>query len=264
MTMKKSTFLILGLLALLLILVISFFLLHLNKGKSAEPTELIVSAAVSLQKGLEIAKPLYEAAHPNVKLIFNFGSSGALQQQMEQGAPVDVFLSAGQEQMDGLINKDLIRTSQTILTNELVLIIPSDNHRDWTSLESLTTDEVATIAIGQPESVPAGLYAQQALKALGLWDKLQSKLVFAKDVRQVLTYVETGNAEAGFVYKTDALLSTKSIKRINVPTDLHQPILYPAGILMDSKHQTEALAFYNYLTRKEAKSVFIGLGFREP
>jgi molybdate transport system substrate-binding protein len=264
MTMKKSTFLMLGLLALLLILVISIILLCSNKGKSAKPTELIVSAAASLQVGLEITKPLYEATHPNVKLIFNFGSSGALQQQIEQGAPVDVFLSAGQKQMDGLISEDLIRTSQTILTNELVLIVPSDNHRDWTSLVSLTTNEVATIAIGQPESVPAGLYAEQALMELGLWDKLQSKLVFAKDVRQVLSYVETGNTDAGFVYKTDVLLSTKSIKRMTVPSDLHQAILYPAGILKDSVHPTEALAFYNYLTSKEAKSVFTGLGFRAP
>lgn len=259
--MVKRNYLMIGLSALLFILIISVILLRSNSGKSAESTQLIVSAAASLESGLELVKPLYEAEHPDIKLIYNFGSSGTLQQQIEQGAPVDLFLSAGQKQMDVLISKDLIRSSRTIMTNELVLIVPSDNKNDWTSFESLSTDNVARIAIGQPETVPAGLYAQQALKALGLWDKLQSKLVFAKDVRQVLTYVESGNAEAGFVYKTDSLLSTNSIKSINIPADLHQPILYPAGILEDSKHPVEALAFYEFLTSKKAKSIFAGLGF---
>jgi molybdate transport system substrate-binding protein len=232
--------------------------------ETARRTELIVSAAASLQISLELLHTQYEASHPNIDLIFNYGSSGTLQQQIEQGAPVDVFLSAGQKQMDGLISKQFIDKSQTILKNELVVVVASDSKKDWPSIQTLTSDEISKIAIGQPESVPAGLYAQQALKTLGLWDSVQKKLVYAKDVQQVLNYVETGNAEAGFVYQTDAQHSKKSKIAEYIDSDTHQPIVYPAGILNNSKHPEEALAFYNYLTSKEAQSIFTDFGFKVP
>jgi molybdate transport system substrate-binding protein len=232
--------------------------------ESTQRIELIVSAAASLQDSLELLHTKYAAGHPNIDLIFNYGSSGTLQQQIEQGAPVDLFISAGQKQMDGLINLKLIDKSQTILKNELVVIVASGSKKDWSSIQVLTSDEISKIAIGQPESVPAGLYAQQTLKALGLWDSVQKKLVYAKDVRQVLNYVETGNAEAGIVYETDAQHSTKSIIAEYLDSETHQPIVYPAGILNTSNHPEEALAFYNYLTSKEAQSIFSGFGFKVP
>jgi molybdate transport system substrate-binding protein len=231
---------------------------------AAKRIELIVSAAASLQDSLELLQTQYEASHPNIDLIFNYGSSGTLEQQIEQGAPVDVFLSAGQKQMDGLISKQFIDKSQTILKNELVVVVASGSKKDWSNIQSLTSDKISKIAIGQPETVPAGLYAQQALKTLGLWDSIQKKLVYAKDVQQVLNYVETGNADAGFVYLTDAQHSTKSVITEYLDSDTHQLIVYPAGILNNSKHPEEALAFYNYMTSKEAQSIFTGFGFKVP
>ncbi|WP_373230878.1 molybdate ABC transporter substrate-binding protein [Cohnella sp.] len=246
------------------LLFVVLFLMGDNKGQAPKKAELIISAAASLQESLELLQLRFEALYPNIDLIFNYGSSGALQQQIEQGAPVDVYLSAGQKQMEQLMEQKLIENSQTIMTNELVLIVASDSNRDWKGLETLNSDGLRHIAIGQPESVPAGLYAQQALIALKLWDSVQNKLIYLKDVRQVLNTVETGNAEAGFVYATDAVRSTKVKAAIPLPENIHQPIQYLAGILTHSAHPEEALVFYQYLTAEEAQAIFAGFGFKAP
>jgi molybdate transport system substrate-binding protein len=231
---------------------------------ASKHTELLISAAASLQDSLEEVAKQYEKEHPEIKLTFNYGSSGTLQKQIEQGASADLFFSAGQKQMDALTKQDLITTSKTVLRNDLVLVIPADSKQTFTGVKQLTDASIKKIAIGQPESVPAGQYAKETLTARQLWDTLQGKLVYAKDVRQVLTYVETGNVEAGFVYKTDALTSKKVKIAINVSPDVHTPIVYPVGVIKDTKHNAEATAFYTYLQSKAASSVFTKYGFKQP
>lgn len=224
--------------------------------------ELLVSAAASLTESLNELKPLYQAEHPGIKLIYNFGASGTLQQQIEQGAPADLFVSAGQSQMNNLLDKHLILKDETaaILQNDLVLIVP-ENTESFTRIEDLTDSSITNIAIGAPESVPAGQYAQQTLLYYNLWDQLQSKLVQAKDVKQVLSYVQTGNADAGFVYQTD--VTAKSGVKIALTADAasHAPIEYPAGVLAESNHKAEAEAFYHFLQSPESAEVFSKYGF---
>ncbi|TYP78153.1 molybdate transport system substrate-binding protein [Paenibacillus methanolicus] len=224
-------------------------------------TELLVSAAASLKDSLGDIEKQYEKTHANIDLTFNFGSSGTLQKQIEQGAPADLFFSAGQKQMDALKKEELVDTSATILRNSLVMIVSSDSDLAFTTVKELTAKSIKKVAIGQPESVPAGQYAKETLTARKTWDALQDKLVYAKDVRQVLNYVETGNADAGFVYRTDALTSRKARIAINVDARAHAPIVYPAGIVKATEHPAEAKAFFAYLKTKEAAAVFAKYGF---
>ncbi|MNR05394.1 Molybdate-binding periplasmic protein precursor [compost metagenome] len=208
----------------------------------------------------------YEKKHTNIKLQFNFGASGALQQQIEQGAPADVFFSAASKNMKELVDKSLIDASQqsNLLLNGLVVVVPADGKTSVQKLEDLSGASVAHIAVGEPQTVPAGTYAREALTNAKLWDPLQAKIVQGKDVRQVLTYVESGNAEAGFVYKTDALTSSKVKIALTVDPKSYKPIEYPAGIVKASKHSKEAAEFYAYLKSKEAQDVFVKFGFTIP
>ncbi|WP_090116091.1 MULTISPECIES: molybdate ABC transporter substrate-binding protein [unclassified Cohnella] len=228
---------------------------------TAEETELTVSAAASLTDALGELKALYENAHPNVTLSFNFGASGALQQQIEQGAPADLFLSAATKNMQALVDKGLMQEQRDLLKNELVVVVPSDAQSAVAKLEDLSSDAVKKIAVGIPESVPAGGYAKDALTAAGLWDSLRAKLVQGKDVRQVLQYVETANADAGFVYKTDALSSDKVKVAFAVDPSQYKPIVYPVGVVKATKHAAAAESFYAYLQTPEAIAVFVKYGF---
>ena len=168
---------------------------------------LTISAAASLQETLVDVESAYRTGHETVDFRNNFGSSGTLAREIEQGAPVDVFISAAAKPMDDLEGKGLIATGtrKNLLRNSLVLIAPLDSRmQGFTELGDRST---RLIAMGDPASVPAGAYARQTLNALHLYDQVKGKLVLGKDVRQVLTYVETGNADAGFVYATDAEVS---------------------------------------------------------
>jgi molybdate transport system substrate-binding protein len=229
-----------------------------HRGSSA----LTVSVAASLQAAMERLGPAFEDAHPGTKLSFNFGGSGMLEQQIEQGAPADVFLSAASKQMDQLAAKGLILndTRRDLLRNQVVLIAgPADPGLH--SFADLAQHSVKLIALGDPASVPAGEYGQQVLESLGLWQAVQGKLVLAKDVRQVLTYVETGNANAGIVYATDARLSDKVRVVATAPESSHAPVVYPVAVLKNSRNIAAARAFIQFLEGGRANEVFAGLGF---
>lgn len=232
----------------------------------AETVELTISAAASLTDALNEIQSIYETKHSNIKLVFNFGASGALQQQIEQGAPADLFLSAAAKNMKALVDKQLIDSARQhhLLSNELVVVVPSDGKLSIGSELDLKKDEVKKIAIGIPESVPAGKYAQEALTNANLSDALQTKIVQAKDVRQVLQYTETGNVDAGFVYKTDALASDKVKVAFAVDPNSYSPINYPAGIVKATKHAEEAEELYSFLQSNEALAVFVKYGFKIP
>ncbi|GIO37482.1 molybdate ABC transporter substrate-binding protein [Paenibacillus antibioticophila] len=228
--------------------------------------ELTVSAAASLTDALQEIQELYAKEAPNVKLSFNFAASGALQQQIEQGAPVDVFLSASPKNLDPLVESGWIAEDQhqSLLGNELTVVTAADEAASIQDVKDLLKDPFVKVAIGIPESVPAGKYAQEALTNAGVWDELQAKMVQAKDVRQVLQYVETGNAEAGFVYKTDALSSDKVKVAHTVDQSAYTPVIYPIGIMKETSHPEEAKALYDYLQTKEALDVFVKYGFSSP
>lgn len=269
--MKRITrFFILCLLIILITVQIS------GCGNQKTDNEIIVSVAASLQESINEIKNNYIHTRPDVKVIINYGSSGTLQNQIEQGAPVDIFISAGVRQMDSLLGKNLLieNTRLDLLSNELVLITAKDNikgkNRDndntdnikVTSLSDLSKSEIKQIGVATPTTVPAGEYTQEALTNLGYWESLQPKFVFAKDVRQVLAYVETGNVNAGFVYLSDSKASDKVEIVINIPANLHETIVYPAAIMEDTKNKEEAEDFMEYLQGPEAKQVFIKYGFK--
>lgn len=234
--------------------------------QSVETVELTVSAAASLTDALKEIQKAYETKNTNIKLNFNFGASGALQQQIEQGAPADLFLSAAPKNMQALVDKQLIDTNKqkNLLNNELVVVTPADGKTEVKSIADLAKAEVKHVAIGIPESVPAGNYAKEALTNAKLWDTLQSKTVQGKDVRQVLQYVETGNAEAGFVYKTDALTSKQVTIAFAVDPTTYTPVEYPIGIVKATKYSKEAEDLFTYLQSKEALDVFVKYGFSIP
>ncbi|MVP00253.1 molybdate ABC transporter substrate-binding protein [Paenibacillus lutrae] len=233
----------------------------------AAKVELIVSAAASLRESMEEIGAIYMNQHSHINIFFNFASTGSLQKQIEQGAPADIFLAAGTSQMEALIDKKYIDPSHSkvLLTNELVLITSRTGAAELNLPEDLTNPAVTRIAIGDPKTVPAGSYAQRVMSGAGLWESVQDKLVLAKDVRQVLAYVETGNADAGFVYKTDALYSDKvRLIELKGPAAKDIKIEYPAGIVANSSHREEAATFYSFLLGKEAEAVYVKNGFTLP
>jgi molybdate transport system substrate-binding protein len=222
---------------------------------------LTVSAAASLKDAIAENEAVYKKSHTTVDFANNFGSSGILAGQIAQGAPVDVFLSAATKPMDTLEENGLLATGsrRTLLRNSLVLIAPRDSHlRDF---QGLTDQSIRVIALGDPASVPAGQYGRQTLASLGVWGRINSKLVLGKDVRQVLTYVETGQADAGLVYATDALASTKIRVVASAPESSHEPIVYPAAVVKGSHGEEAARRFVEYLAGPAAQATFKKYGF---
>jgi len=222
---------------------------------------LTVSAASSLREVLEEIGKLFQKENPEIELRFNFGASGALKQQIEQGAPVDLYISASQDTYGELVGSDLIHIGASLVSNELVIITSNNAEFDLERFSELTNKEIDKLAMGTPIVVPAGTYAQQVLQYEGIWEQLQEKLVFSKDVRQVLTYVETENAQAGIVYKTDAMLSDKVKIVLKVDSKSHDAIKYPVGILGSTNHKTEALLYFEYLKSGEAEEIWKQFGF---
>ena len=222
---------------------------------------LTLSVAASLQDAIAEVEQDYQRDHGTVEFRNNFGSSGTLAREIEQGAPVDAFLSAGAKPMDDLQAKGLlvVGSRMNLLRNSLVLIVPQDSK--LTGFDGLADKRVRLLAMGDPASVPAGQYGRETLTSLNLYDKLHSKIVLGKDVRQVLTYVETGNADAGLVYATDARISAKVRVAAVAPESSHEPIVYPTAIVAGSRNQEAARAFVNYLAGAAARAVFVKHGF---
>ncbi|MFQ4145515.1 molybdate ABC transporter substrate-binding protein [Chlorogloeopsis sp. ULAP02] len=227
--------------------------------------ELLVSAAASLKDVLEEIKPIYQQSKPNINIKYNFGASGALLQQIQQGAPVDVFISAANKQMDTLEQSgQLLANNRSILAkNRLVLIVPS-NVTGVSSFNNLKDPKIKKIAIGEPRSVPAGQYAEQVLQKLGIYEQIKSKFVYANNVRQVLAAVESGNADAGLVYVTDAKISDKIKVVVAADEKYHSPIIYPVGVLKRSKNAQVAQDFVKFLSSDQAKGVLKKYGFVLP
>lgn len=225
-------------------------------------TAITVSAAISLKDALDEMGKSYERSHPDFRITFNYAGSGTLQHQIEQGAPVDIFVSAAERQMDALQSEGLIvaETRRNLAINKLVLIVPSDSH-EVRNFQDLARSSVKIIALGEPTTVPAGFYARQTLTHLGLFSAIEKKFVYAKDVRQVLVFVETGNADAGLVYQTDARISSRVRVAAVAPDSSHDPIVYPAAVVKSTKHADAAQAFLDFMASSPARLIFEKYGF---
>lgn len=227
----------------------------------ARAADLTVSAAASLKEALEEALLIYEAKASD-RVTLNLGASGALAQQILHGAPVDLFVAAGEPPMDLLAkaNRLVASTRQTLARNTLVLVAAHDRAAIKT-IADLGGPVAARIAIGDPKTVPAGQYAEETLRKLGLFSGLEKKLVYAGNVRQVLTYVESGNVDAGFVYATDARASKNVRRVVDVDPSWHSPITYPLAMVATTKHPAEARRLAAFLVEGEGASVLAQHGF---
>lgn len=229
---------------------------------SAHAGELIVSAAASLTNAFNEIGKAYETENPGTKVIFNFGASGALLQQIDKGAPVDVFASADQETMDKAQDKKIIvpATRKDFTVNKLVLIAPSGNPSGIKSLEDLKGPQVKRVAAGKPETVPVGRYTKESLLKSGMWDALEPKLIYADSVRQALDYVSRGEVDAGFVYATDAKVAGYKVKTITEVKG-HKPVVYPIAVVSGTKDENAAGKFIDYVLAKKGQKILADFGF---
>jgi len=247
--------------AIILVLAILAFI---ASGAHAQgKNEIIISAAASLRNAFEEIGAIYEK-QTGVRARFNYAASGVLQQQIESGAPVDVFASAARQQMDSIEKKGLLLdgTRQNFTGNSLVLITPADSRLKLGSFQDLTDAKVGRIAIGNPKTVPAGQYAQDLLTALGLWDKLRPRFIPAENVRQVLDYVSRDEVEAGLVYASDAANTEGKIKVVAAaPKGSHEDIIYPIAVIKDTKNSDAAKKFIELTQSKTGRDILAKYGF---
>jgi len=233
----------------------------------ARAQEITLSVAISMKEAVETLGRQFTQARPGVMLRYNFGSSGELQKQIEAGAPVDLFVSAAQRQMDELEQKGLIdpASRRVFARNVLTVIKPAGSVLDISKPADLLDPKVRRIVIGNPRTVPVGQYAEESLKALALWDRVQPKLVFAENVRQALDYVARGEVEAGFVYSTDIPVRAGQVTEAFRPAeDTYRPVTYPVAVVKDSRQPALARAFIDLLMTREGQSALSRLGFQPP
>lgn len=234
--------------------------------REGEPVRLTLSAAASLHEVLAELADRFEAEHPGTEVRVNLGASGALRQQIEQGAQVDVFVSAAGGPMDALAARGLIdpETRAPFAANELVLVVPAGDDSEVRGWADLATPAARRVALGAPASVPAGEYAVQVLGSLGVYDAVRGKAVYAQNVRQVLAYVESGNVDAGVVYATDGADSDGVRVVAQAPSGSHRPIVYPLAVVRSTRRPREARALARFLLGAEARQALRRHGFRLP
>ena len=226
------------------------------------PAAITVSAAVSLTDALTAAAGEY-ANGGRGAVRFNFGASNVLARQVVNGAPVDLFISADEIQMDVVGRAGLIKDGSRIdlLGNQLAVVVPNDRPRMFGGIKDLADPAFRRIAIGDPAAVPAGVYAKQYLEKEGLWTALSSRIVPAGSVRAALTAVESGAVDAAIVYRTDARVALRAAVAWVVAADRGPRIVYPAAVVRTSKHPAEAQRFLDFLRGAEAARAFERAGF---
>ncbi len=230
---------------------------------TAHSADLVVSAAASLTDAMNELKTDFEKHHPGDRVLCNYGASGSLARQIEGGAPVDVFVSASDGQMDRLQSANLVvaDTRFDLLKNDIALVAPVDSRLGLKGFSDLV--RARRISIGDPSFVPAGQYASEILKKAGLWEELAPRMVYGEDVRQVLEYVARGEVDAGIVFVTDAAMLPAKVKIVaKAPEDSHKPIVYPAAVLTRGDHHELGKQFLEFISGPEGRKVFTKYGFR--
>jgi molybdate transport system substrate-binding protein len=227
--------------------------------------DISVFAAASLQEALTEIGSAYEGANGG-HVVFNFGASSLLARQIEQGAPADLFFSADEEKIERLEKKALLLADsrRTLLSNTLVVVVPAGAANTPKSIRDLAQPAVGKLALAQPETVPAGLYAREHLQRVGLWDAVKAKVIPAENVRAALAAVASGNVDAGIVYKTDALTSRNVKVAVEIPAAEGPKISYELAILKRSRQVDEARRFAEYLASASARRSFEKFGFIVP
>ncbi len=234
--------------------------LSLFYGCSKDEPALLLYAAASTTDAVKDIAEQFEM-QTGLPVNINLSSSGTLAQQIVAGADPDVFLSANQKWVDLLKTKNLIAQTKDVLANKLVIVVPANSTLDINSPRDLLQQKISRIALGDPESVPAGMYAKQALQQLNLWDALEKRVVRALDVRQALMYIERGEVDAGIVYSTDASISQK-VKITHVFSgDVSVSIRYPVVLIKTKANDPKANQLYDYFTSPDAKAIFQHYGF---
>jgi len=238
--------------------------LLLGVAAPASAEELTLSVAISMKDAIEELGRGFTQARPRVVLRHNLGASGELSKQIEAGAPVDLFISAAARQMDELETKGLLvpGSRRVFARNVLVAVKPADSRLDLARPSDLLDPRVKRIVIGNPKTVPVGQYTEESLRALGLWDRVQGKLVFAENVRQALDYVARGEVDAAFVYATDAAVRPGRVKEAFRPAeDTYRPVTYPVAMVRESRHKALAQAFIDALLSASGQAVLRRFGF---
>ena len=227
-----------------------------------EPVELLIGAAMSLVDVVEVLSEIYMTENPHVSILHNFASSGALQGQIEEGAPIDIFFSAAAAQMNNLEEQGLIYgTGSPVVRNTVALIVPAASDIAIESFADVASDAVSIVGVGDPEAMPIGRFAEEVFTELGVADEVYEKATLASDVRQILTWVEMAEVDAGVVFMTDAITSD-DVRVVEVAdAALHSPSVNPVGIVERSEHIDEAQAFIEFLFSSYARSIFEGFGF---
>lgn len=235
-----------------------------DKGNSEEPVTILMAAAASLEYSMkDDLIPMFQEQHPNITVEGTYDSSGKLQTQIESGIDADLFFSAAPKQMTALKDENLIDgdSVRILLENKIVLVVPSDEKDSYTKFEDVVNAQ--TVAVGDPESVPAGQYAKEALESLGLWDQISAKASLGTNVTEVLNWVSEGSADAGIVYATDAATKKDTLAVIAEAPEgsLAQKVIYPAGIVTGSTKKEAAQLFLDFLASDEASAIFEEYGF---
>jgi len=234
-----------------------FSVLFVSCLRAPKDREILVSAASSLKDAFNELGTMYEK-ETGIRVHLNLGASGLLQKQIEAGAPVDVYASAGTKQMDALQAAGLIvdETRYNFVRNSLVLVVPSRSTLELHTFTDLLDPGISRLAIGNPKTVPAGQYAQQALKSMALWDRLEPRVVPGENVRQVLDYVAREEVEAGIVYATDVPVSRgRTIIAASAPGDSHDPILYPIAVIKGAGALVEAREFIDLVLSSSGQTI---------
>jgi molybdate transport system substrate-binding protein len=227
-----------------------------------EPRPITVSAAVSLTDALSAIAADYANAGRG-RIRFNFGASNVLARQIVQGAPVDLFISADEAQLEIVARAALIKEGSRVdlLGNQLAVVVPSDRPRTFSSIAQIADPAFRRIALGDPAAVPAGIYAKQYLEMEGLWKSVEPRVVPSASVRAALAAVEAGGADAAIVYRTDARSALRATVAWVVPSDRGPRIVYPAAVVSGSRNADEAARFLDYLRSADAARVFGRFGF---
>lgn len=230
--------------------------------RPAAAEEIQLFAAASLTDALQEIAATYEKESGD-KLLLNLAASSTLARQIQEGAPADLFFSADEEKMNGLERKGLVLqgTRRSLLSNTLVVVVPADSNLKIGSVQDLATSKVRALALAEPQSVPAGIYAKEYLRSVKLWSKIIDKVVPLDNVRAALAAVEAGNVEAGIVYKTDAQISQEVKIAFEVPAAEGPKISYPLAVMAESRKQAAARKLLAYLESPAALEVFRRYGF---
>jgi molybdate transport system substrate-binding protein len=242
------------------------FLLGAASSNISAGEEILVSAATSLKNAFEEIKTLFEKK-TGIRVSYNFGASGLLQKQIEAGAPIDIFVSASEKQMDDLRAKGLIfsETKRNLAENSLVLITLNRPPLPLHSFSDLVDPGIERLAIGNPKTVPAGQYAEESLRYLKLWDRLHSRVILAENVRQVLDYVIRGEVQAGIVYASDVQTARGRVLVAAIaPEGSHTAILYPIAIVKGTSSRQNAQVFIDFALGGVGQAILQKYGFLRP